>query len=428
MPKELIDRVSAIIDRRRDDLLALLQQLVRIPSVVGTGGPEAELQRLMAGRMSAAGMAVDLWEPAQADLRKYKGYVNVEKDYTGRPVAVGVLRGAGRGRSLAYNVHIDVVPVDPNTTWIHEPFGGEIVGDRLYGRGSADMKGGVAAAVIAVEALVEAGVRLNGDLMIQSVSDEEDGGNTTLACIDRGYKADATVFLEPTSPNYLYVSGRGAQFFRITVPGVEGGVEYRHEIPNAIEKAIFIYRAVDAYWRYRESQADHPLYEAGPRSGTKIPVAICKIQAGAWPSTIPGECVMEGTLECLPGEDIDEVKEQFARYVSKSAEGDPWLREHPPRLEWFGLYLEPAAVPADDPFVQTLVRVATEVNGTPPMVTGGGGNDLRLPVLYAKKPGVLFGPRGGMVHSVDEYVEIEEVVKVAKTAAALAIEWCGVAG
>jgi acetylornithine deacetylase len=137
---------------------------------------------------------------------------------------------------------------------------------------------------------------------------------------------------------------------------------------------------------------------------------------------------MEGTLECLPGEDIQAVTEGFRRYVLKASESDPWLREHPPRIEWFGLFLESAAIPPDDPFVRTLVAVAERVNGQAPEVVGGGGNDLRLPVLYARKPAVLFGPRGAMVHSVDEYVELEEVVRVAKTAAALAIEWCGVAG
>jgi acetylornithine deacetylase len=421
----LIARVTELIESRRGRLVDLVRRLVRIPSVVGTARGEAEVQAIMATEMAAAGMTVDSWEPALEDLRKYRGYVNVERDYSDRPVVVGVAKGSGGGPSLAFNVHIDVVPIDPNTTWSHEPFGGEVADGKLYGRGSADMKGGVAAAVIAAEALRDAGVRLRGDLMIQSVSDEEDGGNTTLACIDRGHTADATVFLEPTSPDYVYVSGRGAQFFRITVSGTEGGVEWRHELPNAIEKAMVVYRAVDDYWRERESAANHPLYRTGPRSGTKIPVAVCKIQAGAWPSTVPGECIMEGTLECLPGEDIEAVKEQFREHILRSAAGDPWLKEHPPRLEWFGLYLEPAAIDPDDAFVRTLVQVAERVNGKAPAVVGGGGNDLRLPVLYAGKPAVLFGPRGSKVHSVDEWVEIEEVVRVAKVAAALAIEWCG---
>lgn len=424
--QDLIDRVTALIDERQDRLVELVQRLVRIPSVVGTGGPEGDLQAVMAEEMKAAGMDVDVWEPALDDLKKYRGYVNVEKDYANRPVAVGVTRGSGGGRSLALNVHIDVVPVDPNTTWSYDPFGGDVADGKVFGRGSADMKGGVAAAVIAAEALRDAGVRLKGDLMIQSVSDEEDGGNTTLACIDRGHVADATVFLEPTSPDYLYVSGRGAQFFRITVPGVEGGVEWRHELPNAIEKAMFIYRAVDSFWVYKESRAKHPLYVNGPRSGTKVPIAICKIQAGAWPSTIPGECIMEGTLECLPGEDIEAQKAEFADFIATVSKGDTWLAEHPPKLEWFGLFLESAAIAPDDPFVTTLVSVAERVNGKAPMVVGGGGNDLRLPVLYANKPAVLFGPRGSKVHSVDEWVEIAEVVRVARTAAALAIEWCGV--
>lgn len=425
MSTELVAAVYREVEARRERIISLLQEMVRVPSVV-TSGREGECQAIVTRELQRMGAETDVWEPDLAKLQQHRAYVPVARDYRNRPNVVGTWRGTGDGPSLAFNGHVDVVPVDPNTTWSHDPWGGEVADGKLYGRGSADMKGGLAAGIVAMQTLAEMGLRLRGDVIFQSVSDEEDGGNTTLACVLRGHRADATVFLEPTSTRYLVISSRGAQFFRIRVAGEEGGIEYRVESVNAIEKAMLIYQAVAQYANYREATARHPLYNGG-RHRTRVPVGVCKINAGVWPSSIPGECTLEGTLECLPGEDIDQVKEDFHRFIQVVASQDPWLREHPPKLEYFGLFLEPAEISPDGPIVAGVREMAAAVTGTEPLVVGGGGSDLRLPVLYADSPSVLFGPRGGRIHSVDEYVELDEVVNVAKIAAALAVRWCGVA-
>jgi len=420
---DLKERISAAVEERREDIIKLLQELVRVPSVVGSGR-EGEAQVIVSRELRKLGVEPDVWEPDMEELRRHKAFVPVERDYKGRPNAVAVVKGTGGGRSLAFNGHVDVVPVDDSTSWTHDPWSGERVENKIYGRGSADMKGGVVAGLVALQVLKDLGVRLKGDVQFWSVSDEEDGGNTTLACILRGYRADATVFLEPTGTAMLFCSSRGAQFFRIRVKGEEGAVEYRYDIPNAIEKAVKVFQAVEAYANWRESQAADPLYQLHP---TKVPVAVCKIQAGAWPSTVPGECVMEGTLECLPGEEIREVRERFREYVRQAAgAADPWLKQHPPEVEWFGLMLEAASSGADAPIVEAVQAAAEAFTGQRPLAVGGGGSDLRLPVLYADSQSVLFGPAGGPVHSVDEWVDIDQVVTATKVAALLACRWCGV--
>lgn len=421
--RELQERIDSAVEERRESIIGLVQELVRVPSVVGSGR-EGEAQAIVLRELSKLGTTPDVWEPDLEELRRHKAFVPVARDYENRPNVVAVVKGRGGGRSLAFNGHIDVVPVDPNTTWEHGPWSGDRVDNRIHGRGSADMKGGVAAGIVALQVLKDLGVELKGDVAFHSVSDEEDGGNSTLACILRGYTADATVFLEPTGPALTFVSSRGAQFFRIRVRGQEGGIEYRYQIPNAIEKALKVFEAVEAYANWRESQAHDPLYALHP---TKIPVGVCKIQGGAWPSTVPGECLLEGSLECLPGEDIREVREQFRAYILQAASTDPWLKDHPPEVEWFGLMLESGLTGPDAPLVKTLQTVAEAVTGQAPLAIGGGGSDLRLPVLYGRSQAVLFGPGGGPIHSVDEWVDIDQVVAVTKIAARLACEWCGVA-
>jgi acetylornithine deacetylase len=415
------ERVSAAIEARGELAKKLISEMVRMPSI----DDESQVQEYIADFWKSRQVKIDTWSPDVAELSKHRAFVEVGYDYTGRQNMVVTLPGSGGGRSVTLNGHMDVVPADPSGVWTHvDPFSGVIENNRVYGRGSVDMKAGLAIAMIVVDALLETGVRLKGDVQLQFVVDEENGGNGTLACITRGYRSDATIFLEPTDPKFLLVSSRGAHFFRITVKGIEGGIEYQYSLPNAIDKAMLLFRATQDYALWRASQAKLPLYDHDP---TKIPAAICKIHAGNWPSTLPAQCIMEGSLECLPGEDIDEIRFQFAEYLQEVARQDPWLKENPPEVEWFGLRYEAGLTPVDHPFVKALSHATQEITGTTPQIVGGGGSDLRLPVLYADSPSVLFGPSGGAIHSTDEYVELDSVMQVAQIVGRFILDWCQVA-
>lgn len=404
----------------RDLVITLIQEMVRRPSI----DQEAEVQKFIADFWRQRGLTPDLWEPDMVSLRSHRAFVPVEYDYTGRPNQVVVLRGKGGGRSLALNGHVDVVPVEP-VPWKHvDPFSGVYEDGRVYGRGSVDMKGGLASGMIVLNALLETGIQLKGDVQMQFVVDEENGGNGCLAAILRGYRADATLIMEPTHPDYLVISSRGAQFFRITVPGLEAPIEHTMTTVNAIEKAFFIFKAVQDYACYRVSQAHHPLYDWDP---TKIPVAVCKIQSGTWPSTFGANCIMEGSLECLPGEDIVQVRQGFYDYILQVSTQDGWLKAHPPAIEWFGLWFESGETPQDSPMIQQFVESYRAVLGKAPTIQGGGGSDLRLPILYANSPSAHFGPTGAAIHSTDEYVEIDSVMQVAQVIGRYIVDWCGVA-
>ena len=171
-----------------------------------------------------------MWEPDIEQLRSHPAFVDVDYDYQGRPNQVVFFKGHGDGRSLALNGHTDVVPVDPAPWTYGDPWSGEYVDGRVYGRGSVDMKGGVACGMIVMDSLLKCDIKLKGDLHMQFVVDEENGGNGTLDAIMRGYRGDATIFLEPTSPNFLVISSRGAQFFRIIVPGKEAPIEHTRSL------------------------------------------------------------------------------------------------------------------------------------------------------------------------------------------------------
>ncbi|HDP80818.1 MAG TPA: M20/M25/M40 family metallo-hydrolase, partial [Spirochaetes bacterium] len=293
----------------------------------------------------------------------------------------------------------------------------------VYGRGAVDMKGGCAVNLMVPRVLKAAGIVPGGDLIVQSVVDEENGGNGTLSCLLRGYTADAMVITEPSSDIGLGIAQRGAQFFRLKISGAGGQIEVKHDLVNPIGRALEVYRAVEDYSLMRESSVSHPLYD--PLYKTKAPVGICRVYGGEWPSTVPDACFMEGSIECMPGEDIETVKESFKKYLLALGLADPWFEKHPVEVRWFGLRLESAELSAAHPLVGEISRHIERVKGHLPIVGGGGGCDLRLPLLHGNTPAVIYGPGGEHAHGIDEYVEFEQVMSCLKVIASLAADWCG---
>ena len=180
------EKVVRRIEEDRDAVVGLVRELVRVPSVnpkfeAGEGiNREADVQRIVASHLEAAGMTVDSYDVSP-----------------GRPNVRGYATGSN-GRSLIFNGHVDVVPAGDPSAWTVDPFGAEVREGRIYGRGAYDMKAGVAAAIVAAEALRGCGVELGGRLEVHSVVDEEAGGFGTKDLVRRGWLASAAVIAEPT--------------------------------------------------------------------------------------------------------------------------------------------------------------------------------------------------------------------------------------
>jgi acetylornithine deacetylase len=416
---DITSQTIEAVERHRQEALALIQEMVRTPSLEGE---EKKCQEIMARKMEDIGLDVDMWAPDDEELRAHQAYVPTGFSYKERPNVVGIYRGKGGGRSLILNGHVDVVPTGRLELWTRSPWSGHFEDGKVYGRGSSDMKGGVVSNVIVAQALTTAGIRLKGDLFVESVVDEEGGGNGTLGCILRGYTADACNISEPSGTGAIGVANRGAQYFRLLVPGEAGGTEHKHQLVNPITKSFEVFHAIEAYSIMRESSVSHPLYD--PFYTTKVPLGVCKLQVGEWPSTVGDMAVMEGTIECLPGEDIQDVKAKFKAYLMEWAAKDPWLKDHPLQLEWFGLWFEAAETPIHHPYIEALSSIIQDVTGSRPVIGGASGCDLRLPVLYGNTPTAIFGPKGGWSHGTDEYVEFEQIITCAKILALAAVKWC----
>ena len=413
------DRILAAVDRRGAEMIAFLREIVRVPSVTGC---EGAVQAVIAARMADLGLDVDVWEPDAAELVSFVTHIGSIADFTGRPNVVGIQRGAGGGQALILNAHIDVVDAGDPERWTHSPFAGEIDHDRLFGRGSCDMKAGLAGSLYALVAVRDAGVELRCDVIVESVISEEDGGAGTLATILRGYRADAAIIAEPTRLAVVPAHG-GSLVFRLHVPGRSAHGCARNEGVSAIEKFAYLHRALLDFEAERNAAIDHPLY-AGIEN--KIPISIGVVHAGTWPSSVAESLYAEGRAGLVPGESLDTFREQFISVIERAADADPWLRDNRPRVEWFSGQFETAEVPADTPIALMLSISHRDVTGQAARVDAVTyGADMRHFVNFARIPCVMYGAGDvRLAHFTDEFVPLADVQTVARTLALTIARWC----
>ena len=421
--REMIrNRILRSVDEQKAGLIDTLQKLIQAPSITGAEGPCAAV---CADLLQELGLEVDQWDVDPDVLRAHPAANPSSFPYPGRPNVVGRYKGANpaKGRSLILNGHIDVVTAEPVAQWTHDPWGGEVVDNKLFGRGAVDMKGGVATMIVALRCVLAAGLRPLGDVLIECVIEEEEGvGNGTLASLLRGYTADACIVTEGTDMA-VQPSMRGAIRWKITVEGKSShGVEKWLGV-DGIEKGFAVWQSLRYFQDAMSLLYSHPFYSGYPIS---IPVTPDAIHAGAWRGMVAPDCTIEGYLETLPGQDTYFWEDKFRAYLHSVASTDPWLRDHLPRLEVLERY-EAYAEAENDPFVTLMQEVTQQVTGTTTPLSGmNGGCDAYVRHVYGHTPTVIFGPTGANAHGADEYVDIDDLVAATKVIALTLADWCGV--
>jgi len=419
-----VREVTRAVGARREETVRLLRDLVRVPSVTGE---EGAAQEVVERALRERGLDVDRWVATAQEVEPYLEHVGEQARYEGRPNVVGVRRGSGGGgRSILLNAHIDTVaPGDP-AAWSRDPYSGAVEGDLLYGRGACDMKGGLATHLTALDALDDLGVKLRGDVTVAATVGEENGGLGALSTVLRGYRADAALISEPTRLALVPAQG-GSLVFRLTVTGRSAHAAVRDRGVSALEKFLPVFEALRALERERNAALRHPLYQ---HLENKVPINVGIARAGEWPSSVPESLVAEGRAGLIPGEEIGPFRELVSERIRSVAEKDPWLREHPPKLEWFGGQFAPAEVPTDAPICAAIGRAHERVTGRQPGIEGVPyGADMRLFMLFGGMPCVMYGAGDvNVAHAPDEHVSIEDLLTAAQTLACMLPDWCGAAG
>ena len=428
--------VDAAVDEFAAEATALLIDLVAVrsvnplqPGVDGSLylGEEKRANELLAEAFRPLGFGIEWVEVA-----------------AGRPNLVAILPGAGGGRSLALNGHIDTVA--PQDGRFDDPWTAVIEDGWLYGLGATDMKAGHAAMWLAARALRRAGIRLSGDLHIHSVVGEETMSHElgTTAILEAGHLVDGAIIPEPTStaPDLLRVANAAAgnYLFSVTVrgksthwasrnlairaggPGDEIGV-------NAIDKIVQVYsamRQLEEQWAFTKT---HPSFPAG---AFIIHPGVLRADIGVEAAPyFPDRARIDYLLSFPPGDTSEQIAAEVEEHVGHAAAMDPWLRDHPVEFTWTDTWPPAFTDPASD-FVRSVMASRSGLAAVDPVVppldapvTAAAQSDANFYEAYGI-PALVCGPGDVRVaHAADERVAVENIALAARMIARVAIDWCG---
>ncbi|UCD78100.1 MAG: ArgE/DapE family deacylase [Desulfobacterales bacterium] len=447
------DRILAKAESKSDKAIEVLSSLVKIPSLTGE---ELAAQEFVAHYLKNLGLNVDLWEPDvealfdkfpevaqypshwQHDLilpynqlPRFEDLIQSGKidvlNYKNRPNVVGLWKGSGKGgKSLILNGHIDTVTVEPKEEWTHDPFGADIEDGKMYGRGVSDMKSGIVAALIALECLIELDVKLRGDVIFESVVNEEHAGNGTLACVARGITADAAIITEPTK-NHIRLGNAGGVYWGVKVRGrskptgarwagrAQDGISAIEKLPRVIDQLLSLEKELNL-------KSHHPQI---PDQNT-FSLVIGRINGGHYDTVTASECLLNGSAYF--GSEIGSVTavmEYIRNSVSAVSKKDQWFAKNPPEV-FFLHHDDPADIAETEPIVQTLASAAEKVSGEkPPQYRGTAACDMRHLINQGKIPTTVFGPGwGDQVHKPDEFMPLDSMLPAIKILALTIYEWC----
>ncbi|WP_417782128.1 ArgE/DapE family deacylase [Terasakiella pusilla] len=419
------EQIMAAIDARFDDQIEFLDKLTRFPS---TRGQEEGAQKFLAAELEQRGYQTDLWEVKVEDIAHLPGFSPVIGNYDNALNVVGTHKSKqNKGKSLILNGHIDVVPVGPLDMWDVAPFDPFCKDGWMYGRGVGDMKAGIVANLFALDALRACGVQPSADVHFQSVVEEECTGNGALACLQRGYTADAALIPEPFSEK-LISAQIGVIWFQVHLKGIPVHVLEAGNGSNAIEASYPVIQALkelEKEWNAPECRnphyhsCDHPLN-----------LNIGKIEGGDWASSVPSWCCLDVRMAIFPGQDLKEAQKRIEDCIAKAARQDAFLTKNPPTVVYHGFLAEGYAL-ADhkkDEATQAIGALETAHQ----TVTGKGleqfavtaTTDARFFGLYADIPALVYGPHAEAIHGFNERVELESVKRVTKSIALFIANWC----
>lgn len=414
-------RLHEAVERRDAERVALLQELVRIPSVTGQ---EALIGTVLGSAFEDAGLRVRTQDVDAARVSRYLAG-GQSADFSDRPNVVGTWHGNGGGRSLLLNGHMDTVVAGDEDAWTHPPFAGECVDGEIWGRGACDMKAGLVSCLYAIRAVRDAGLELRGDVILAATIAEETGGAGSVAAALDGPKTDAAIVAEPTGLA-IAPAHTGAAALRITLQGQSAHACVRDLGVSAVEKFVALFGFLQSYETRRKRAVEHPLFA---EVENPVPVNVGVIAGGESPTIVPERAHADVRIGIAPGEDFESVRREFEAEIQEWGAHDEWLRDQPPRLEWTGVSFPPSEVPPEHDLVETARSSFEALTSRPAQIRGMTyGTDMTHFVRIAGTPTILFGPGDmALAHGADERVPVDQVHAATRVLAGTLVAWCGLA-
>ncbi len=418
---EIARSLMKAVDAGFEEQIDLTAELVRFPSLRGA---EHTAQDFVATEMRRRSLAIDRFPVKVEEIRHLPGFSPVHVSYDNAINVVGCHRADHpRGRSLILNGHIDVVPTGPLDMWTSPPFEPRRDGNWLYGRGAADMKAGLVGCLAALDALKRIGCRPAADVIVQSVIEEECTGNGALACLARGYRADAVLIPEPTWDK-LVRAQVGVLWFQVRVRGIPVHVRDAGAGANAIEAAYGLMQALhrlEEEWNARRSACP-------PFAAVEHPINlnIGKIAGGDWASSVPAWCTFNVRVAIYPGQEIADAKREIEQAILSAAQQNRFLANFPPEIVYHGFEAEGYVLTGAEAPVERLAAAHRAVFGQAlAEVATTATTDARFFGLYAGIPALVYGPNSDSIHGFDERVDLESLRRVTQAMTLFIADWCG---
>jgi len=395
----------------------------RLVAEASTLGHEASALQVMESELRRLGFDAQRVPIDPETLGDHPGFAPVTWGYEDRYNVVGKRAPAGQGgRSLLLNGHLDVVDPGCRDFWERDPFHPEIMDGWLYGRGAGDMKSGIAAMTYAVHAVERAGFGLRASVTVEGVIEEECSGNGALACILAGHDADAVLIPEPFGPTIL-THQVGVLWFKVAVHGAARHVLSASAGVNAIETCFPIIASL----RELEAELNNgPRHDAYVGMDHPLNLNIGVFKGGNWPSSVPDEAEFHGRLSYFPGVGFDEMRGRIMRAITRAAEGNPWLSQNPPKVEFYGFRSDGLAHDRSLPVLAALNdchRALTGLDAEECIATCT--TDLRAFHFFGRGHGACYGPVAEDIHGANERVNIASIMHTARAYALFMARWCG---
>jgi len=415
-----VEKIVKRVESLSEEIISLCQTLVCTNTVNRYSGDmkwgnEGNGQAVIEPLLRDMGATIEKFD-CPADIYQRMGILGPkERDFRDRPNLVAELDFGGTGQRAVLQAHMDTVGVEGMTI---ETLSGEIKDGKIWGRGSSDCKGGIAATIIALKALTEYRNQLSGSVVFQSVVEEEcnGGGAGSLACCARDLDGDFALITDGTGP----MIGRGYSgvlTVEINVTGISGHAA-RPDGISAIEKALVIKQALDQFKKQRESTSDKAIVNLGVFRG------------GTHPALIAGDAMMNLNM-CYPISDAlkaekegagfggRQVMTKFEEMIHAQEMTDAWLSENPSEIVWIK-DLIPFELEEDHPFTQELAKMHQQILGNVPeiYVSPAWSDGCYLP-RFCNIPTLVYGAgTPGKAHSADEFAEIDRIINCSKVLAA----------
>ncbi|MGX8014262.1 M20 family metallopeptidase (plasmid) [Mesorhizobium sp. ORM8.1] len=403
-------RILDAVEQSRDALLGAVSEAVRIPSVTGTEGPAA---MFFADVLKGLGADCQLDRVTDAFMRQNTS-CSSETDLGNRPNVYGWFRAAGSiSPPIVLNGHVDVVPPGDAHLWTHPPFSGDRENGVIWGRGSADMKGGLLCGIFAAKALQTAGIPLSRDIQVQCVVGEESTGIGTRYALASQPRPAAAIVLEPTENNVVSTCG-GSMHFEIQAFGRAAHTSVSWTGQSAMENLWRLYHELKGWAVSKRNPVTLPKGIRWPRHD---PFAIGRFEAGEWLATLPETARMFGRIGVHPSQTIQSVKTGFEEALAEICANEASLKDKPAKVRWLDEGLASWSTPVGDDLVQAFILANASVGQSAEPHGATYGSDAGTFAL-AGIPTVLFGP-GRIVdaHIVDEHVSEEALIDATRTIA-----------